>query len=343
MAASSDKTSRARQAYVWVGVVALLLAGGLSGAWYYLAGQLEAQVTQVIADARVQGTEIGCPGRTVFGYPFRLGLRCDAVTIEAPGDARGQGLRATAGALRTAAQIYRPNRVVAELDSPLIVDAQQTPPLDIRWQLAQASASFWSDGMDQFALVADRPVVALAQPAAGRLPLFEAGRFEAHARRRDGDLDIAVSSADGRVLAPDAPALPVFDASADLTITGAADWLAGHMDGHTLGEALAGRAGTLRSLKLDLGDASAELSGDFMVAADGILSGDFELAVADPQRIAALVAEAAPQLQSVAQSLASAIGFVGRRDNGRNIVPLSLRDGNLSAGVIPLGQVPAIR
>lgn len=343
MAASSEKTSKAGRAYVWVAVVALLIAGGLSGAWYYLAGQLEAQVTRVIADARVQGTEIGCPGRTVFGYPFRLGLSCDAVTIEAPGDARGQGLRATAGALRTAAQIYRPNRVIAELDSPLIVDAQQTPPLDIRWQLAQASASFWSDGMDQFALVADRPVVALAQPAAGRLPLFEAVRFEAHARRRDGDLDIAASSADGRVVAPDAPALPAFDATADLTITGAADWLAGRMDGYTLGEALAGRAGTLRSLKLDLGDASAELSGEFMVAADGILSGDFELAVADPQRIAALVAEAAPQLQSIANSLASAISFVGRQDKGRNIVALSLRDGNLSAGVIPLGRVPAIR
>lgn len=343
MAASSGKTSRAGRAYVWIAIVILLLAGGLSGAWYYLAGQLEAQVARVIDGARAEGTEIGCPGRTVFGYPFRLGVRCDAVTLEMPGDARGQGLRATAGALRTAAQIYRPNRVVAELDSPLLVDAQQTAPLDIRWQLAQASASFWTDGMDRFALVADRPVVALTQPAAGRLPLFEAGRFEAHARRRDGDLDIAVSSANGRVVAPDAPALPAFDASADLTITGAADWLAGRMYGHTPGEALAGREGTLRSLKLDLGEASAELSGDFAVAANGLVSGDFELAVADPQRIAALVGAAMPQLASVAQSLASAIGFVGRSENGRNIVALTLRDGNLSAGVIPLGQVPAIR
>ncbi|WP_206452997.1 DUF2125 domain-containing protein [Aurantimonas marina] len=323
--------------------MALLLAAGLSGAWYYLAGELDTRVAGLIATTRAQGTEIDCPGRAVFGYPFRLGLRCDAVTIEAPGDARGQGLRATAGALRTAAQIYRPNRVVAELDSPLLVDAQQMAPLDIRWQLVQASASFWTDGMDRLALVADRPVVALTQPAAGRLPLFEAGRFEAHARRRDGDLDLAFSGIDARIVAPDAPALPAFDASADLTVTGAADWLAGGMDANTPGEALAGREGTLRSLRLDLGDASAELSGDFAVAADGLISGDFELAVADPQRIAALVAEAMPQFQSVANTLASAIGFVGRQDNGRNIVALTLRDGNLSAGVIPLGQVPAIR
>ncbi|MCP3053776.1 DUF2125 domain-containing protein [Aurantimonas marianensis] len=343
MAASSGKTSGAGRAFVWVIGVALLLAGGLSGAWYYLADQLETQVTRVIAGARVQGAEIGCAGRSVFGYPFRLGVRCDAVTLEMPGDARGQGLRATAGALRTAAQIYRPNRVVAELDSPLLVDAQQMAPLDIRWQLTQASASFWTEGMDRFALVADQPVVALAQPAAGRLPLFEAGRFEAHARRRDGDLDIAVSSADGRVVAPDAPSLPVFDAAADLTLTGAADWLAGRIDGDTLGEALAGREGALRSLKLDFGEASAELSGDFAVAADGLVSGDFELAVADPQRIAALVGEAMPQFAPIAQSVASAIGFVARQENGRDIVALTLRDGNLSAGVIPLGQVPAIR
>ncbi|MEH6721232.1 MAG: DUF2125 domain-containing protein [Aurantimonas endophytica] len=334
MAASSGS---ARKAYLWIIVVAVALFLALSAAWYYLAAQLDARAEATIAAAAADGVEIGCPNRTVVGYPFRLGLRCDAVTI----DPRGEGLRLTAGALRTAAQIYQPNRVVSELDSPLIVDAPEAPPLDIRWQLAQASASFWTEGLDRFSLVAEAPDVALAQPAAGRLPLVASEHLELHVRRREADLDLALSNRGIRVVAPDVPSLPVFDASLDTTIAGAADWLNGYAGG-TARQAMAGREATLRALTIDLGEAGADLSGAFRFDGEGRLSGDFELAVTDPQRIAALVAEALPQLASVANSIAAAVGFIGRQENGRTVIGLNVRDGDVSAGVIPLGEIPPL-
>ncbi|NDV88725.1 DUF2125 domain-containing protein [Aurantimonas aggregata] len=335
MAASSGS---ARKAYLWIVVVAVALFLALTAAWYFLAAQLDTRIDATIEAAAANGVEIGCPNRAVVGYPFRLGLSCDAVTV----DPRGEGLRLAAGGLRTAAQIYQPNQVVSELGSPLIVDSPEAPPLDIRWQLAQASASFWTEGLDRFSLVVEAPDVALAQPAAGRLPLATAEHLEVHVRRRDADLDLAVTDRGIRIVAPEMPALPAFDVALDATIAGAANWLAGGAGG-TLREAMADRDATLRALTIDSGDAGAELSGTFRFDADGELSGDFELAVTDPQQIAALVAEALPPLASVANSIAAAVGFIGRQENGWTVIGLNVRDGDVSAGVIPLGSVPPLQ
>ena len=339
MATSSGGPGKAGRAYLWIIAIVVLLAAGLSGAWYYLANQLDTRVARVIEDARARGTAIDCANQAVFGYPFRLGLRCDAVTLDAPRD----GVRATSGALRTAAQIYQPNRVVAELDAPLIVDTADAPPLELRWQLAQASASFWTDGLDRAALTIEAPVVALTQPAADRLPLAEAAQVEAHLRRRDGDLDVALSSRDTRSLSPQLSEVPPATAGLDLTIRGAADWLGGRAAGATLGELMAGREGALRMLSIDFGDAEMALSGEFSVGVDGLLSGDFELAVQDPARIAALVAAAAPDLASPAQTVATALSFAGRSENGRSVIGLNVRNGNIAAGVVPLGRIPPLR
>ena len=339
MATAGTTDRKARRAFVWIAVVVVVLAAALTGAWYYLAGELDQRVSRAIEVERQRGTDIGCPGRTVFGYPFRLGIRCDAVTVDAAGD----GLRASAGQLRTAAQIYRPNRVVGELDGPLIVDAPQMPPLDLRWSLLQTSGTFWTQGLDHFALVADQPDVALAQPAGARQTIATASQVETHLRRRDADLDIAWLSRDGRIVAPGAPDLPPADTSADLTVVGAADWLQGHIEGRTARDVLAGRTITVRSIRLDTGQAGAELYGTLSFDQEGTASGDLDLAVSDPRQVARLVAEAAPQLASVADTVAQAVAFIGRQENGRSIVSLTLRRGALSAGIIPLGRIPPLR
>ena len=333
------KDTRARWAFVWIVVVVIVLAAGLTGAWYYLAGQLDMRVAQTIEAEKQHGVDIGCPGRTVFGYPFRLGLRCNALTIDALQD----GFRASAGQLRSAAQIYRPNRVVAELDGPLIVDAQAVAPLDIRWKLLQASGTFWTQGLDHFALVADQPVIALAQPAGARQPVAKATHIETHARRRGADLDLAWLSRGGRVVAPGAPDLPPADTSADLTIAGAAGWLQGRVDAETPREALAGRKVTMRSVRIDMGDAGAELSGTLAFDTAGTATGDLELAVTDPRQVAKLIGEAAPQVRSVADTVAQAVNFIGRRQGGRTVISLNLTQGALSAGMIPLGRIPPLR
>ncbi|MCB8837240.1 DUF2125 domain-containing protein [Aurantimonas sp. VKM B-3413] len=339
MAPSSDSRRRTRRAYLGVVATVVLLAAGLSGAWYYLAGQLDARVTRAIAVARANGTDIECPNREVFGFPFRLGIRCDAVSL----DGDGSRMRATAGAFRSAAQIYQPNKVVAELDGPLIVDTADAPPLDLRWGLAQASATFWTQGLDHFAFVANSPVVALAEPAAARQPLVEAASTETHARRRGDDLDLALTVRGAKIVAPGAPSFPSIDTASDLTIGGAADWLTGRARGQSPRQMMSGREVTLRSLLVKAGSASAELSGQFSFGADGRLSGDFKLMVDRPEEIAALIGQAAPQFASIAKTVASAVPFIGRPRGGKTVIDIAARDGMLSAGIVPIGPLPPLR
>ncbi|MEX6506922.1 DUF2125 domain-containing protein [Jiella sp. M17.18] len=337
MAASSDSRRRTRRAYLGVVVVALVLAAGLSGAWYYLAAQLDLGVTRALASAKAHGTDISCPNREVFGYPFRLGLSCASVSID------GDRIKATAGAFHSAAQIYQPNKVVAELKGPLTLDTPDAPPLDLTWALTQASATFWTQGLDHFALVSDQPVVALAEPGAAREPLLEASHSETHARRRGEDLDLAFSLRGAKVVAPGAPDLPPIDTATDVTIAGAADWLSGRMPQQSARALMAGRQVTLRSLLVNAGSASGELSGTFSFDAKGRVTGDFEVAVDRPDEIADLVGKAAPQLKSIARSVASAMPFIGRPRNGKTVIKIAARNGMLSAGIIPLGPLPPLQ
>lgn len=345
---STGEGRRTRRAFVWIAVVALILAAALSGAWYVLAGRLDLAVRNAVETAGRQGVALSCENQSVFGYPFRLGLRCDALGIDAP----HKNLRASGGALRTAAQIYEPTKVVAELDAPVTIAAEGAPPLDLRWDLAQASAHFRTEGLDRFSLVVDALVAALGAPEGDLEPMVRSDRLEVHARRRDGGLALSVSGRRVRALAAAFAALPAFDIAADMTIDGAADWLSGRLPGQTIGEALAGRTGTVRVLRIAISAAdpaaaaatgSAEVSGPFQIAADGTVSGNFDLTVANPHAIASLVGSLAPQLSGFAGSVASAIGFAGETKNGRTTIRITVTDGAASLGVLPLGTIPPLR
>ncbi|MBO0902469.1 DUF2125 domain-containing protein [Jiella sonneratiae] len=339
MASSSDSPSRARRGLIGVAVVAVLLAAGLSGAWFYLAGRLDGELTRAIEQARARGTTVECPDREVFGFPFRIGFRCDSLSVV---ETRHRQIKASAGAIRTAAQIYRPNRIVGELDGPLRLSGADLPPLDFRWSLAQASATFWTAGLDHFSIVTDDPKVALAAAGGDGQPVMDAGHTEVHARRRDGNLDVFTLMKGGRLVFSGAPDLPALDASTDLTIDGAADWLSGAATGLTGRELFAGRHVSLRSLLLEMDTANAELSGDFSFDEEGRVSGKFELAIAEPKRIADFVTVVLPKLRDVAAAIASALPMAGRRSDGRTVIELRAKNGILAAGIFPIGKLPSL-
>ncbi|WP_152045054.1 DUF2125 domain-containing protein [Aureimonas psammosilenae] len=342
MAASSARTGgRAGRVFVGIGLVVIILAALLSGAWYYLANRLDVAVRQAIEAAAGGGTELSCDGQEVFGYPFRLGLRCGAIAVAAP----TKGVKASAGALRTAAQIYDPAKVVGELDGPLLLEAPGTSPLDIRWSLLQASTHFWTQGVDRLSVAVDKPDVALAGPAGARQPFAVSDRLEVHARRNGEDLDFAFSDENVRLAQPGLEAIPAFSLGADLSVAGVADWLGGERPGVTLAQALRSRSGTIRALVLTFAapaSGSAEIAGPFSFDGEGRLSGRFDISLTDPAAIADLAGRLVPGAEGIAGTVASGIGLVGRTENGRTVLQVDVRDGRASLGFIPLGRIPPI-
>uniref|UniRef100_UPI0038B3772D DUF2125 domain-containing protein n=1 Tax=Jiella pelagia TaxID=2986949 RepID=UPI0038B3772D len=85
------------------------------------------------------------------------------------------------------------------------------------------------------------------------------------------------------------------------------------------------------------------LSGDFSFDDEGRVSGTFQLAIADPNKIAELVTAVAPNLRDIASAIASALPMAGRRSDGRTVIELKARNGVLAVGIFPIGKLPALR
>lgn len=337
MAGSSVKRrSAASRVFTGVILVAVLLFAALTAGWFYLARELDTRVQQAIEAAAGRGVTIACAERDVFGYPFRLGLACDSVAIDAP----ESGVRATGGQLRTAAQIYEPRRIVMELGAPVAVDAPDLPPLELGWNLGQASARYANDGLERMSIAIDAPTIALREAG---VELARAEHFEVHSRRNGPDLDLALSDRALTVTHPDLGTLPTFDVAADMSVAGAADWLTDGLPGGRVEEALRGRQGTLRQLRVALAEGGAmEVSGPFSFAPSGEVTGDFRIALENPNAIASLVGQLVPGGAAIANTLAGGLGLVGRQENGRTVVDVQVRDGRAQLGFIPLGRIPPI-
>lgn len=339
MASSGKNRSAAARSLMGVAVLVVLLFGALTVAWFYFAGELERRAEALVAEAGQAGTIVGCPGRDVFGYPFRLGVSCAETSLERPSD----GLRLSAGALRTAAQLYDPGRIVAELDGPLRVTSPDLPPLEMRWDLAQSSAALGESGLDRLSLVLTAPSLSAGGEEAASTPLGSATRAELHLRRNGADLDLALRDEALILTAPAIGALPPFDFFADTVIANGAGLLDEGLPPGGVAEALKGRSGTLRAVRLDLqGGGSADISGPFEVNAGGEISGQFAVGVENAQAIVDLVARLVPGSAGIAGTIANALQLAGRQEGTRTVVDISVDDGEARLGFIPLGQLPSL-
>src|SRR5262245_57806709 len=123
---SSSKVAKRSYAvrFLWFLVFVAILFGLYSAGWFYLANRLKAQAEATIAALSTGGATADCASLEVRGYPFRLGLFCDSLGYD---DGAGN-IVVTAGSLRSAAQVYRPRNIEAELDSPLRTAVPGLPP-----------------------------------------------------------------------------------------------------------------------------------------------------------------------------------------------------------------------
>lgn len=335
----TGRRSGAGRVFAGVAIVVVVLAAALTGVWYYLAGELDRRVASFLDASAGGGTAITCDGREVFGYPFRIGLSCDAVGVDAPAN----GIRLTAGALHTAAQVYQPSRIVAELGSPLRATLPDLPPMEMSWALAQASTSLWSEGLERVSIAVDQPVLSVVGAAGALTPLARSTRLETHARQNGAALDVALSDAGVVATIPPIGDIPAFDLAADLTVDGAAGWLRDGVPGGQVGPALRGQAGVIRALRLTSSvGAMVDVSGPFRVSETGEISGDFRLGIQNPQAIAQLVSVLVPGTAGIASTIAGGIGLVGRQENGQTVLDVAVRDGEARLGFIPLGRLPRI-
>lgn len=338
MAASSQIGYSGIGRKLWLLVAGVIIAIALyTAGWFYAASALKTSIMNALGDQNAAGVSGECGNMALRGYPFRIGLFCSEVKI----DDRVNGVSATFGDLRSAAQVYAPGHIVWELDSPAEFRTTHGLTVSAEWSNLQSSLIAKLAGVERTSTVIENLKASIVSAVTGQTFNFDAARTEIHLRQNGDDLDAAIQVEDSNTALKNMPPLfPSFSASADVTLVGKA----GLIDGSDrTGTGLYGSKGELRKIVADIGDGKImTLTGPFSFDDEGYVSGQFKLQIEqlDPWR---------DSLKKTFPDFASMIDTAGKllkalAAGGDNVsVDLKVDRGQVSLnGFIPLGSLPPI-
>lgn len=325
MASREGSTSSHGRRIVWLAVAIVAAVALYTAGWFFAAGRIEDRVRELAANTR-DGPVARCEGPAARGYPFRIGLFCDAVLIE---DGRS-GFAVRSGAFRSAAQVYNPFHAVSELDGPLELAIPGLGPLDIDWERMGSSVRLDTPLPRRLSVAGDMITV---RDRISNGTLLAADHAEIHGRTRGDDLDLAANGT-GMVFDMPGAGLPPLGVRVDLTLPGGARLPAG---GARFG--LRGRSVELRDLTMLSGSgAIASVRGTATVADDGLLDADLTATIVRPADLADVLRKLFPDHESEIRAATSGLAALG----GEASVPLTVRRGQARLGFLPLGAIPPL-
>lgn len=327
----SKPRSAAGRRIRWLAAGIVLAIIAYSAGWHWLAGRVEIETARFVAAEETRGTAIDCADRDVRGYPFRLEVFCTALDVARPVD----GLTVKTGAFRSAAQVYEPRRIYAELDSPVAVSSALAGDMRLDWSLARATATVAQPVPERASIATEDLEVAFG----GIEKALVAAHAEAHMRRNGGDLDLAWRY-QGLVLDEQLTGrsgLPVLAGDADITIENGAALAATGIS------SLRGISGEIHRLALRVTPEEGLLiSGPFSIGADGLIDAKLEVYVVDPAGFAQAFKPAFPEQAGTIDTLAAVPAQAGPDGTPEIKLPVIISDGKAVLGFIPLGQIPPL-
>ena len=311
----------------WLTGIVLAVVALYSAAWFWVAGQVDRAARTFAAES--VDFNWSCPGQAVRGYPFRVGVFCDALNI---GTADG-AVSVTGGAVRSAAQVYDPRRIIAEVESPVTVtDGGSGRSYTLTWRNARANAVTAPVAARMIAFEADQVELSMG----GLIQAVTASEIGIYAREQGGALDIAARP---RELVIDTVLtagrnLPPFGLDVDVRLF---DWQ------RDWAGPVRGGKGEVRRLSLLLtNDRGVIIAGPFSVAPDGLISGEFSVRIVDLPGVLVAArqtfADHAAQIEALAQAQPRQQGL----PDDELQMKLTVRDGRVFAGLIPLGRIPPV-
>ncbi|GJE60145.1 DUF2125 domain-containing protein [Methylobacterium trifolii] len=189
-------------------VLLLAVAVLWSAAWVYVRARAGSEMDAWIAREANAGRTWTCADRSLTGYPFRIELRCSALTL-----ARADG-GFRLGPLTALVQVYQPRHVLFETKGPFHVE-QGDLTGDVAWSALEGSFHGTGDGFTRASLVVDAPRIGVAG-AAPEPVAVSAKHLELHARptpgrfESDGAVDVSL-----RLMQAMAPMADAFVGNAD--------------------------------------------------------------------------------------------------------------------------------
>lgn len=316
------------------------------GGWYAAANWADGKLEQIIADVGGRGINIGCSNREIKGFPFRIGVHCDDVEVAHQRDI----FKVSTGALRTAAQLYAPGELIAELDGPLV-----TFPGGVKttanWSAMRLflNANF-SGGFKRSSLTFKE----IKLTAKNLVLASQKGAF--HARPTPEDLSNGIKIETDLDLAGNLDGfsgvfketLRVAGASLNYDISVAKGYETLIVKKRPIRSMLKqGGSVEVRSIVLTVpGEGKIAASGPIQLHSDGTLSGIVTIGVSNARKVALWFAQIDQDLAKAVEGVGQAVSGIGQSEQIGSekirAVKIRIDHGNARLGFLPIGKIKPI-
>lgn len=329
---TSQTGGRYARRLIFLAVFIVALFAGYAGLWYYLAGEVKARSEMVLANLSLNSVAADCEDMQVRGFPFRLGVFCDSVTAVSEVDSS----QLSAGAFRTAAQVYNPNHIISELDSPVTIVSPRGDRADFEWRSLQSSTVFGLNGLDRASVHVEDSKAVMTDGADDVSLATDTSEF--HTRQNGDNLDFAAMLRNAR-LATEAGDAPAFDLDFDVSVDDRAWLLSGKQQ--TQDYPWIGASGSLKNFVLALDNgARIAVQGPFSIDQRGLLDGRFDLSIRDLAGVMEL-ARGVPDPTGAIENVRSVLSTLS--GTGEIKLPVTVRRGKVSIAFFTLGRIPPLR
>ena len=361
----SDITPAPRRRPLWrlffMPVLLLIAAAAWSAFWFYSASRVDQTADAWRAQEARSGRIYDCASRSVAGYPFRLEVRCDGVSVSLVSQTAGQAatqtpITAKLGEILVVSQIYQPKLLIAEFTAPATIAGPGLPSMIANWSKARSSVVGLPDVPQRISLVFDDPSIDrtdISPPT----PLARARHIQLHGRLVDGsepghpDIETVLRIEQGSVQEVHPLLVEPFDAEVRTILTGLKDFSPKPWPQRFREIQAAGGHVEIVQSRIQQGDLIAVASGSLGLSAEGHLDGELQMTVAGLDKVIAalgiekMLDEGVPQatLDHVAPGVKTAdvnnlLGALDRAIPGLGKVVKQNANAAAAAGINALGK-----
>jgi len=317
-----------------IGLMAVLY----SGLWLVLAYWLHDYAREELHLLGKQGLSIDCENLRKSGYPLRIGLTCDALRWQDA--ASGYGL--TTGKIVVGAPLYAPTWQSVELKAPAYFDLAPMGRIEALWQRFALSSSFADETGHDLAVTLENLHLTLAEDQRSASTLLMEADF-AHLQIKQQQEQIkATLSFDALRLPEDSGFLPTITGEISLQLDPtAAPSAASPLLPASLSDLLRGRAGQLERLSLRFSSGGGLImEGTFHISLDRTVSGQLTAHLLDTGALLRTLQTYLPTQASNLESLFFALNAMPKDSEGNPLITITIDQGQLRLGFIPLGKLP---
>jgi hypothetical protein len=277
-------------------ILLVVAALGWSAFWFYSASQVDTASDAWRAREAKSGRVYDCAKRSVAGFPFRLEVRCDGVSVSLSSQTAGQAatqapVTAKLGEILVVAQIYDPKLLIAEFAAPAtIYDRGQQPSMTVNWRTARSSV-VGLPGVPQRASIAfDDPSIDRVNGAV-QAPLARAKHIELHGRLAEGSaldrpvIETVLKIEGGSVQEVHPLLAEPFNADARTMLSGLKDFSPKPWPQRFREIQAAGGHVEIVQSRIAQGDLVAVAAGTLGLSANGRLDGELQMKVAGIEKV----------------------------------------------------------